>query len=91
MYGVFSPTGKLVAAFEDFRAADAMARYDWKTVGERLYWSIAPQAATITRIAVTAEPPGDPHLVFKDEGDNRCSSFDCPRHGYRLAEKATQP
>lgn len=79
LYGVFSPRGKLVAAFSSYKAADAMARYNWKAAGEALYWSIAPQPPTIKWIDVELEPPSDPHKLTEDP-ITTCSCFECPRH-----------
>lgn len=86
-YGVFNPRGELVAAFNTSShpyakaAVDAYARYDWMAMGEALYWTVAPQPVTISRIDIdVVEPPKQPLHRLTDEPLQYCSCFGCPTH-----------
>lgn len=84
-YGVFNPSGELVAAFTanssyTARAVDAFARYDWKAMGEALYWTISPQPVTIARIEIDMDEFPEVRHKLIDDPFQRCSCFHCPVH-----------
>lgn len=83
MYGVFNPRGKLVAAFDSYKLADALAAYKWDALKDAAYWSVAPQPPTISHVEFEYEPPEDRHKIT-DEPIENCSCFGCPRHSRNI-------